>query len=186
MWQKKLDVAYMTKPMQFWQNQLNFAIWIASTGCGIGYNPHITKGNYMQRKMYKFSIYYQTRRILSEMSCPIPSSQGFDEFENNIDMTAYERICNEFSINPKTDWKPHGGYGKINFHTIRGVEHIDNYKQTGKTYKVFMLDESKGLTKAGISRINDSVFEHMFGQYWVHNHKVDQVLYIILILKNSF
>ena len=26
---------WMSKPIQFWQNQLNFAIWCATTGCGV-------------------------------------------------------------------------------------------------------------------------------------------------------
>ena len=37
----------------------------------------------------------------------------FDQFENNIDMNAYERICNEFKVPLNTNWRcktPNGKY----------------------------------------------------------------------------
>ena len=34
-------VSWQYKPMQFWQNQLNFATWCATTGCGVSYENHI-------------------------------------------------------------------------------------------------------------------------------------------------
>ena len=29
-------------PMRFWQNQLNFAVWCATTGCGVSYEDHLS------------------------------------------------------------------------------------------------------------------------------------------------
>ena len=34
--------AWRTTPMQFWQNQLNFAVWCATTGCGVSVEDHLT------------------------------------------------------------------------------------------------------------------------------------------------
>ena len=28
--------------MRFWQNQLNFAVWCATTGCGVSYEDHLS------------------------------------------------------------------------------------------------------------------------------------------------
>ena len=32
---------WRTHWMSFWQNQLNFAIWCATTGCGVNFNNHL-------------------------------------------------------------------------------------------------------------------------------------------------
>jgi len=42
-----IDVAkrWHDAPMDFWQNQLNFATWCATTGCGVSVHDHL-KGRY--------------------------------------------------------------------------------------------------------------------------------------------
>src|SRR5579863_9756744 len=63
--------------MSFYQNQLNFAVWCASTGCGVSANDHLNAKDNLLVSVYKFHIYYQTRKILEEMSCPIPGESIF-------------------------------------------------------------------------------------------------------------
>ena len=54
-WQQKLDIAWNERYMQFWQNQVNFAVWIATTGCGISFNDHLSINHpYLQRKSINF------------------------------------------------------------------------------------------------------------------------------------
>ena len=48
--------------MLFWQNQFNFAVWCATTGCEVDFNNHLR-----DRGMFRFHVYYQTR-ILFEMA----------------------------------------------------------------------------------------------------------------------
>ena len=38
----KLVQAWGSSPMEVWQNQLNFAIWCATTGCGVSLEDHLT------------------------------------------------------------------------------------------------------------------------------------------------
>ena len=157
-WQQKLDIAWSQRYMQFWQNQVNFAVWIATTGCGIGFNDHLSINHpYLQRKIYKFHVYYTIRRILSEMSCPLPTDPAFDEFENSINMTSYNRICNEFGVSPTENWKNNGSYGDMISHIVRGVMFVDGHRQKNVTYKSFIQDDSNGLTPPGLGRINDSI-----------------------------
>ena len=33
---------WSSNPMQFWQNQLNFAVWCATTACGVSLEDHLT------------------------------------------------------------------------------------------------------------------------------------------------
>jgi hypothetical protein len=125
-------------PMKFWQNQLNFAVWCASAGCGVGVNPHLL-GNYefameakfLCRAIYRFHIYFTVRRILKEMECPLPADSGWNPFNNPINMHQYELICNEFFINPQKSWVISGlgnwGLGRMRQRssgTARGDDHL--------------------------------------------------------------
>ena len=62
---------WRTDWMKFWQNQLNFAVWCASSGCGVDFNNHL-KEKGMIGSLFRFHVYYQTRRILFEMSAALP------------------------------------------------------------------------------------------------------------------
>ena len=58
--------------MGFWQQQLNFAVWCATTGCGVSREmlfPTNTGLNLSEqvRSFYQFHVYYTTRNILYEM-----------------------------------------------------------------------------------------------------------------------
>ena len=64
--------------MSFYQNQLNFAVWCATTGSGVGMSLLNNSKEKLLSSVYKFHVYYQTRKILEEMSCPIPGDKIFD------------------------------------------------------------------------------------------------------------
>ena len=53
-----LVLAWRTNPMRFWQNQLNFAVWCATSGCGISVEDHLTNDNEFLRSVYRFHAYY--------------------------------------------------------------------------------------------------------------------------------
>ena len=90
--------------MQFWQNQLNFAVWCVSAGCGVLITFHFNHDDKMVRSLYRFHIYYMIRRTLSEMKCPLPQDTLWSTFNNNINILEYQRICREFGIDNKTSW----------------------------------------------------------------------------------
>ena len=39
------------------------------------------------------------------MKCPIPTNQTFNNLNSFIDMTEYTKICNEFNIDPSSDFR---------------------------------------------------------------------------------
>ena len=92
-------------PIQFYQNQLNFAVYCATTGCGVSYVNHINHPNTITKSVYNFHVYYQIRRILSELQIPLPYNKSFNHVNNPINMKEYERICNEFNIPKQTDFR---------------------------------------------------------------------------------
>ena len=97
--------------MQFWQNQMNFAVWSATTGCGVSQQDHLAADDPLMRALYRFHVYYQIRRILNEIQALLLQDQAW-----SAEHIAYERICSEFGVSPHTDWRRHGvnhGLGKV-------------------------------------------------------------------------
>ena len=98
--------------MKYWPQQLNFAVWCATMGCGISRKlfedssampPNV-------RAFYKFHIYFTVRRILFQMAgiqsiSALPGDPTFDQFNNKYDVASYKRICAEFGVDPSSDFR---------------------------------------------------------------------------------
>ena len=48
-------------PMRLWQTQLNFAVWCASSACGVSSAHLIYSKHPMIRVVYRFHVYYHVR-----------------------------------------------------------------------------------------------------------------------------
>ena len=168
----KIVQAWKPTPMQFWQNQVNFAIWCATAGRGVSEQDHLSAPDKLIRSLYLFHTYYQTRRILDEIQAPLPQDQVWDALNNPYDRRAFERICNEFGVPPNSDWRirgPNNGLGRVYFYTHRfgyvpvqdghydsekmsfterttsDALHVDYIKQdTPDAWKTFILNKSEG------------------------------------------
>ena len=208
---------WLSNQVQFWQNQLNFALWCATTGCGLP-KEYLNHENPMIKSVFRFHSYYQIWRILSEMSCPLPTEESWNPLDNGIDTSAFERISNQFNLDLKSNWRQRydlsngmgsfffnkhyykwkfvttkrwseptngGNYSsdmdwKISFHgdTWGGVDTqkdkilyikqlfdhdpglTDRSIRKGDSIAAlcsFVADFSDGFTRAGISRIDDSI-----------------------------
>jgi len=173
--------------MTFYQNQLNFAVWCATSGCGVSVE-HIcnTKTNLLS-SVFRFHVYYQTRKILEEMSCPIPGDKIFSANDNHINMLKYQKLCNEFNTSQSTDFRFKGGdsgglgtmynyWSYATYHPLteqqydsnkyqfinqctNDVMKIDYIKQDAaiEGWKQFILETSQGFTRAGAVRLDDSI-----------------------------
>ena len=115
--------AWNFTPMRFWQNQLNFAVWCATTGCGVSYEDHLS-GDIpaLAKSMFIFHGYYQIRRILFELKAPLPTAQPGTLLITHA--KSYEKVCGEFNVDRNTDWRQkldtNGGLGVI-FNYITGT-----------------------------------------------------------------
>ena len=125
---------------RYWPQQLNFAVWCATSGCGISLReaekyPAVVYG------FVKFHVYFTVRRILYELGVPLPDDSAFNQTDNPYNKVVYNRLCNEFDLtNPDFKWKGgrnhglgdifldygsgyHGkGGGFQNVHVIRGYD----------------------------------------------------------------
>ena len=119
---------WLAKPdMSFWPQQLNFALWCATTGCGVSremlFSNTSLQLSEQVRTFYQFHVYYTTRKILYEMGGiqsknALPDDPAFNQQDNPYDVASYKRICAEFGIAPNTDFRfTHGqnhGLGYVN------------------------------------------------------------------------
>jgi hypothetical protein len=195
--------------MSFYQNQLNFAVWCSSSGCGVSIQDHLNPRPFepLIPSVFKFHIYYQTRKILEEMGCPIPGESIFNSEDNKIDLVKYQKLCNEFNIPVNTDfrfkggdngglgtmynysaisvWRQHPGesayrkdppgyYPFLGYYnpkiqqfvsqssgSVIKIDYIVN-NSAKDGWKQFMLEKSEGFTKAGITRIDDSIRTYVY------------------------
>ena len=127
--------AWLNAPnYKYWPQQLNFAIWCATCGCGIslielGKWPKIVQG------FLKFHVYFTTRRVLYELGVPLPDQDAFNQTNNTYNKSQFEALCNEFGVvNADFRWirgRNHGlgdvfeyysGEGYRNVHVDRGYD----------------------------------------------------------------
>ena len=125
----KVVKAWGSSPMKFWQNKVNFAVWCATTGCGVSTEDHLNSETQMSRSAYRFHVYYQIRRILEELQVPLPQDDAWDAFDTPYNQRAYERICAEFGVSPHSNWRvsgPSRGLGRAyNYATRSGYYPVD-------------------------------------------------------------
>ena len=55
--------------------------------------------------LFWFHVYYQTRRILKEISAALPQDASWNAFSDIYDRSTYERICKEFDVDVNADWR---------------------------------------------------------------------------------
>ena len=177
--------------MSFYQNQLNFAVWCASSGCGVSLE-HLNAEKKLLSSVFRFHLYYQTRKLLQDMSCPIPGDKIFKTADNNINLLRYQKLCNEFNISVNTDFRfkggENGGLGTMynyrtrqGYHALTGLFYDPNKFQfienstneaikidyitqeaANEGWKQFILEKSEGFTKAGMVRIDDSIRAYVY------------------------
>ena len=109
---------------EYWPQTLNFAFFIATTGCGVSrrilFEDKMRDGKNdltdselklppQVRSFFWFHVYFTVRRILFELggpqnSLPLPGDTAFSQTENKYDIPSFERICAEFGISPNADF----------------------------------------------------------------------------------
>ena len=82
--------------MSFWPQQLNFALWCATTGCGMSRDILFSSGSSLDlspqlRSFYLFHVYFTVRRILREMGgiqsmSALPDDPIFNQKNNHCDI----------------------------------------------------------------------------------------------------
>ena len=109
--------------MKYWSQQLSFAVFCATQGCGI--SPEIFDSGFSLtpqiRAFYQFHVYFTIRRILYQLGgiqnmSALPGDPTFNQFNNDYDAPSYKRICAEFGIDPSSDFRfTHGKNNSLGY-----------------------------------------------------------------------
>jgi len=180
--------------MKYWPQQLNFAVFCATQGCGVSREIFDSGMNLPPqiRAFYIVHVYFTVRRILYQLGgiqsiSALPGDPTFSQMNNHYDVASYRRICDEFGIDPSSDFrftqgKNHGlrsvyirvtGHGPLKTGTAYPGGFYKFSDEGGGAskgnllsfiepdavaqYDWFAPNTASGLTQVGLSRINQSI-----------------------------
>ena len=149
----KLWTNWNKAPMRLWQTQLNFAVWCASSACGVS-SAHLNyKKHPMIRSVYRFHVYYHVRRILKRLQTPLPHESGFNVADNPYTESEFLKICEDYRV-PNDPMK----YRDEKFYWTykHGVHWPDDYNGPDSMTQ-WIIETSVGFTDVGLLRISESV-----------------------------
>ena len=154
---------WLEKPnIKYWSQQLNFAVWCATSGCGIGYD--LIEGKDQISCILRFHVLFTIRRILYDLNVPMPWDNNFTPYGSKYNKTSFTRICNEFGIKNNADFRFKQTSTRSDmFHftfTSANESMTGTYTSTHKDrsqYNYFVVQKGLGITKAGMSRLNQSI-----------------------------
>ena len=137
---------------KYWPQQLNFAVWCATCGCGIslkeidGY-PKIIQG------FLKFHVYFTVRRALYELGVPLPDESAFDQVDNVYTKSAFESLCNEFGVvNADFRFKKGRNHGMGNVYVGGDSEEYEmdiGSKESYWSRKVYLFEDEGATARKG-------------------------------------
>ena len=100
--QMRVDDKLLTnwnKPLlKLWQPQLNFAVWCASSACGVS-SVHLNYTKHrMVRAVCQFHMYYHVRQVLKRLQIPLPHETGFNASDNPYTNEEFFKICEDYGV----------------------------------------------------------------------------------------
>ena len=149
----KLWTNWNKAPMRLWQTQLNFAVWCASSACGVS-SAHLNYTKHpMIRSVYRFHVYYHVRRILKRLQTPLPHETGFNMTDNPYTKSEFFKICEDYRV-PNDPMK----YRDEKFYWTyqHGVRWPDDYLGPD-SMTWWIIETSVGFTDVSLLRISESV-----------------------------
>ena len=149
----KLWTNWNKAPLKLWQTQLNFAVWCASSACGVSSARLNYTKHPMIRSVYRFHVYYHVRRILKRLQTPLPHETGFNAADNPYTESEFLKICEDYRV-PNDPMK----YRDEKFYWTyqRGVRWPDDYIGPDSMTR-WIIEKSMGFTDVGLLRISESV-----------------------------
>ena len=129
-------------PLKLSQTQLNFAVFCASSACGVS-SAHLNYTKHpMIRAVYRFHIYYHVRRILKKLQVLLPHKTGFNAADNPYTESEFFKICEDYGV-PNDPMKYQDE--KIYWTYQRGVGWPDDYIGPDSMIR-WIIEKSVGFT----------------------------------------
>ena len=144
-----------------WQSQLNFAVFCASSACGVSIE-HLNAKEPMIRSIYRFHVYYHIRRILKILEIPLPYENSFNQFNNPYNNEKYIHICSEYGVsNDLTKWRNQKYFSTWQSRAWEtgkpGMSYINE-----NSWSRWIIEKSDGLTTLGLQKISETVRDYAY------------------------
>ena len=144
-----------------WQSQLNFAVFCASSACGVSVE-HLNGKEPMIRSIYRFHVYYHIRRILKILEIPLPYENSFNQFNNPYNHEKYIQICSEYGVsNDLTKWRNQKYFSTWQIRAWEtgkpGMSYINE-----NSWSRWIIEKSDGLTTLGLQKISETVRDYPY------------------------
>ena len=142
-----------------WQSQFNFAVFGASSACGVSVE-HLNTKEPMIRSIYRFHVYYHIRRILKILEIPLPYENSFNQYNNPYNHEKFIGICSEYGVSNDLDkWrnqKYFSTWQSRSWETGKpGMSYINE-----NSFSRWIIEKSDGLTTLGIQKLSESVRDY--------------------------
>ena len=144
-----------------WQSQLNFAVFCASSACGVSVE-HLNAKEPMIRSIYRFHVYYHIRRILKILEIPLPYENSFNQYNNSYNHEKFIGICSEYGVsNYLTKWRNQKYFSTWQSRAWEtgkpGMSYINE-----NSFSRWIIEKSDGLTTLGIQKLSESVRDYAY------------------------
>ena len=144
-----------------WQSQLNFAVFCASSACGVSVE-HLNAKEPMIRSIYRFHVYYQIRRILKILEIPLPYENSFNQYNNPYNHEKFIGICSEYGVsNDLTKWRNQKYFSTWQSRAWEtgkpGISYINE-----DSFSRWIIEKSDGLTTLGLQKLSESVRDYAY------------------------
>ena len=144
-----------------WQSQLNFAVFCASSACGVSVE-HLNAKEPMIRSIYHFHVYYHIRRILKILEIPLPYENSFNQYNNSYNHEKFIGICSEYGVsNNLTKWRNQKYFSTWQSRAWEtgkpGMSYINE-----NSFSKWIIEKSDGLTTLGLQKISESVRDYAY------------------------
>ena len=144
-----------------WQSQLNFAVFCASSACGVSVE-HLNAKEPMIRSIYRFHVYYHIRRILKILEIPLPYDNSFNQYNNPYNHEKFIGICSEYGVsNDLTKWRNQKYFSTWQSRAWEtgkpGMSYINE-----NSWSRWIIEKSDGLTTLGIQKLSESVRDYAY------------------------
>ena len=131
-----------------WQTQLNFAVFCASSTCGVSVE-NVNAKEPMIRSIYCFHVCYHIRRILKILEIPLPSDNSFHQYNNPYSREKFMKIWSEYKVsNDLAKWR-HQGYFTTWQSRAWETGRPDTSYINDDSLSRWIIEKSDGLTKIG-------------------------------------
>ena len=144
-----------------WQSQLNFAVFCASSACGVSVE-HLNAEEPMVRSIYRFHVYYHIRRILKIIEIPLPYENSFNQYNNPYNHEKFKGICDGYGVSKDlTKWRNQKYFSVSQSRAWEmgkpGMSYINE-----NSFSRSIIEKSDGLTKPGLKKISESMRDHAY------------------------